>query len=280
MLKNKLFFSGLVLIAGGLTSTGASATWSHYGDTCYSNCTSDGNYYEYKYDTVDTSKTVKVTAWSNTNTGGKLRNVESYYDTKGYGADNNVSTDDGYDANKYLDNKNYIDSVLFDYGDKCVVLDSITLGGYSNDADVEIMAYVGDKTGDAFKTYLSGKTYAELQSDKNADGSDAWKTYVVNDVKTGNSTSGYTKTFGKDQFGNDDYTASSYWLVKAGNAGDGKDYVKVKNMGGHDYDGTGCKKVEVKCDTPTPPTSVPEPGVLGLLAIGLIGLGVRRRKVA
>jgi len=278
-----------------------SGSWSYGGGDSCSTCSGDGNSWSYNYDDTDDSKIVKVTAWSDTNTG-KLEGKEVKHYSDGYGVDNNAESyssrmgttdyEKHYDGGYTIDNKTHMDSILFDYGEQCVVLDSVTMGWYNGDADVKVMAFIGEKDNlykdsntkyASFEDYLKDKSYDDLMGD-----TDNWKSYSVNDAHTGDEktysdgSKEYTSYFGKDKDGHDDYTASSYWLVMAdGKADTSDDYFKIKHMGGHDYNGGHeCKKVEIKCEPVPPNGQVPAPGSLVLLGLGLtlLGYGKRRRR--
>jgi len=304
MYKQKQLAILLAIMLGGFYSANVAAygsySWNDGGDDhCYSNCSSNTGEkeYEYSYDKESSSdggeynKTVKISAWSDTRYDSyerknKLDKKEVTYDSHNdrYGVKNHDSDND------YVDNNGKMDSVLYDYGDKCVVLDSIVIDKYgSYDSDIKIMAFVGDKEelkdkhGNKYATfddYLADKSYDDLMGDDN------WKSY--DSENTGSSSNSYDsdgdgnddsykKNFvghAKDENGQKiydtekgeykkDYTASSYWLVMADNSKTDKnrygnnvvknDYFKIKHLAGYDYDKNhgGCQKVEkVVCEDP------------------------------
>jgi hypothetical protein len=301
MYKTKTLLGLAILAVSSSLSSNAFAygSYSMWSSGTYEKCTSgctDSNYdskydsgtgWEYNYDSNDTSKDVKLSAWSDYGYSGKLQKEEVYKDSYNrYGTKH--GSDSYYDK---IDNRNgKMESVLFDYGDDCVVLEDITINKrYGDDADIKIMAFIGDKKNttdgkidiggmkyDDFDQYIASKSYSELMNDGN------WKSYNTNVDKYSN-TGDYKNNFvgyTKDDNGNyvKDYTASSYWLVMADASKDGyTDYFKVKNMGGYYYDSQygGCQKIEIKCDGHKPP-QVPAPGTLVLLALGLGVLRLRK----
>jgi len=258
MLKTKILFniSALVLglvFSGSALAYGGHSSWS-YGnnDSCYSDCGDDGdsdsNYdygssWGYNYDSSDSNKKVKVSSWSDYSSDKKLKKGEVYTDgTDHYGTKRNGESYSSTDR-KYVDNNNgYVDSVLFDYGDDCVVLEDITFSKHSDDVDMKIMAFIGDKKNLAngkikigakeyndFDDYLDGKTYSDLMNDGNWKGYEAENAHDTSKGATYNSNTGdYKKSFvkcakdsnnncKKDSDGKEikDYTASSHWLVMA-----------------------------------------------------------------
>lgn len=162
-----------------------------------------------------------------------------------------------------LDNANGYEVAVLSFDD-LVRLDTVKAGWWSNDSDIFVMAYTG--VGTPTTTSLQNLT------------SSGW-TLVGNYSNIGTTTV---------QLGTDENLYSSFWLIGAGGfqagvgvtSGDrsstgwrtlgttyGKyDYVKIAAVGG-----------VTKPDTP--PGKVSEPGLLGLLGIGLVGLfGLQRRR--
>ena len=140
--------------------------------------------------------------------------------------------------------------------DEAVKLLSLDLGWISGDSDISLLAF----NGSSFNTSsLLGKKWEDLIGN-------GWQS-------AGNY---YNVDYGSNS-GNVNSTGitSQYWLVGAYNDKLGGFTGSNKNLSsGNDY--FKVKGVSVE----RPPVNVPEPGALMLLALGLIGLGVARRRAA
>ena len=108
-------------------------TWSGSDSTCTSDCGGQyytgsgydyhyGSSYDYNYQSSDMAK---MSAWSGYN-GGTLQKDDVYKDSNNYyGTKQNNNTTYQNKIDDYH-NTGKIESVLFDYGDQCVVLEDIT----------------------------------------------------------------------------------------------------------------------------------------------------------
>lgn len=138
--------------------------------------------------------------------------------------------------------------------DQMVIMDSLDMGWISNDSDVTVLAYTGTNFDSAS---LLGKKWQDLLGM-------GWS-LVGNYYNVD-----YHPNSGKINAGK---VVAQHWLVGAYNdvfggfTGD-----NINKTGGNDY----YKLKGITLDKP-PVVEVPEPGALLLLALGLIGLGVRRR---
>jgi len=207
-----------------------------------------------------------VTAWANTANGPSGTNtvLASAYltpqGTSGVGARH----DDGETSDwpqHAIDNDNRIESLLFNFAGDKVSLSSTYFGWVNNDSDYSVYAYTGAGAGS-----VAGLTYAGLTSN-------GWS--LVGHYNS-NSSAG-SKTIDTDIF-------SSYWLIGAYNGtGSGmdtkKDYFKLKSVTGATCADTPGGR---GCGGHTPPGgSVPEPGTLLLVGIGMLGLTrMKRRQTA
>lgn len=209
--------------------------------------------------------TATATAWANTANGPSGTNtvLASAYLTPwsgGLGVKHNdgESTDSPQHA---MDNDYRIESLLFSFAGDKVSLSATYFGWVHNDSDYSVYAYTGAGAGS-----VAGLTYAGLTSN-------GWSLVGHNNS---NSSAG-SKPIDTDIF-------SSYWLIGAYNGtGSGmdtnKDYFKLKSVTGATCADTPGGR---GCGRGTPPGgSIPEPGTLLLVGIGMLGLTrMKRRQTA
>lgn len=209
--------------------------------------------------TASGNPSVTLTGWSNGGTGGTLTQGSlTFWGSSGVGVNNgfgNTTADpgEGLTPEHAIDNSDLTDAVLLDFGaGNLFKMNSFSIGWYSTDADITLLAYTG--SGTPTSTTLSGllsngwtgKNYWDTQSSI-ISGSNAINTNLT--------------------------LSSRYWLVLAYNSAftnlssgstvnstTGADYFKFKSVSG---------------DFVT--TNVPLPATTALLGIGALALWRRSR---
>ncbi len=245
------------------------------GGTCYSEFADSRTFVSM------TGELVTTTAWSNTeNINGGSNNRLASAEVAQYGgglgvrnADWNTSPGDpGENASPEhaIDNNDRFDMILFDFQGVSVALEEVYVGWYSNDADISVLAYTGNGP-----LNLDDREVDIDGEDLTANGWDIVGNY---DVDSDNGGAGNNALI-QEGVAEEDKVRSSFWLISAYNpifasAGcatgnncnfpEWADNFKIKDL------------ITSTNDTPPPPTSVPAPGSLLLLATALMFARKRR----
>ena len=231
------------------TAMAAPITWNfNSGSNCSNPSLCFGNSRNYSADGVD----VAASAWSNTKGSTNVKVENAYLATWSgglgiYNRDyvNGTDTNEHRDPEHAIDNNGRYDMVLLGFSYE-IELTSLKLGWKSTDSDMTVLAYTG-----AGAPTLAGLGWGDLLSN-------SWS-LVGNYANLATNTNVSINSAG---------LSSSYWLIGTYNSvfgsgsglGTGNDYVKLKAVSG--------EKV----------TRVDEPAVLGLMGLGLLGLGLARRR--
>jgi len=201
-----------------------------------------------------------TTATTNISSGLQSAQLDQY---SGLGV--RSQSNDGGSPQHAVDADGQKESVLFSFN-QSIALTKVYMSWAPSDADFSLLRYVGSGG-----PSLAGQSYTGLLSN-------GWELVSRANYSGGYNTSGYSLNSsgsGRTANVNSGMLTSSHWLVAAANTAHGW----ATHFTGNDY--FKLNKVYGKTVTP-PPTGVPSPSTLPLLAISLIGLGFasRRRKKA
>lgn len=251
-------------------STAQAATWGHSGtaSACYTSSITNATNVQNAGTCVVTASgpdaatagNAELRAYSNSRNGARWRaaSLTDQGSNSGYGVNNRQSLDSGEGSSPEhaIDNDYYIDAVAYKFANS-TMLQNVTLGWSSNDADFSVLYYDGD--GDAFAAMANWGTGA---ADFAASGWKLLSHYNVSAAGDTNISVGL----------NNNTVSSSFWMVTAyssafgniGSSSNGKDYFKLLSVSG--------------TKTEPPRQEVSEPGALALAGISLFGMLALRRR--
>lgn len=200
-----------------------------------------------------------VTGWSAPGTGKFGSASIVYYPYSGVGitspGESTASPDHA------VDNNGATEAFLINFGLDNFALNQLSIGWLSGDADVSILRYTGTQA-----PALGSRTVADLKSAAGWEWVGDYANLTTSSALSFNNTG--------------DIKTASWWLVSAynsaysgiatsANLGNGNDYFKLSGFAG---------TTVAKTPTPTPGTSVPEPGTFALFGIAMLGFAAVRRK--
>jgi len=262
----------LVLLPIGSVDAGWEWTFPYSGNTCgqgqsCANTIKNERSYSGTSTSSEAAPDVTATAWSNPQSSPYGEGLLGQRYLASYGGGLGVVNSSG-DGDHEVDNQGWIDSVLLSF-DAAVTLSDITFGWVEGDSDFTLAAYRGDGTDGG--TDLTQWEYDQLVTH-------GWE--VIGSYFAAGSSTQPDVASGADPVSfdvNPGGKSSSYWLVSALNprlddglgsfANTFKDKFKLKSAAAS------------AATTPTPPHQIPEPGVLSMLLLGLVGaVWLRRRR--
>jgi hypothetical protein len=149
--------------------------WTFTSGNCVGPCSGTGRTFDTSSETNgDVGNNAAVTGWGATELGGtnNLLNEGTLNQFNGgLGVTNadDVYEDDSNTPGHAMDNKQRLDAMLFDFGGQQISLDDISIGYFSGDADVSVLAYTGATTdSNQLKTEMQSLVYGGVAGTSSA----------------------------------------------------------------------------------------------------------------